>query len=67
MEKSVREIRELARRYGLGLALTRKVCEYFDDDVDIETVLSDLSHSSLITDSGDIFASYLENHLEMKK
>lgn len=67
MEKSVQEIKELARRYGLGVALTRKVCEYFDTDEEINSVLRDLSHSSIITDSGDIFASYLENHPEMKK
>lgn len=67
MEKSVQEIRELARCYGLGLALTRKVCAYFDSDEEIKNVLSDLSHSSIITDSGDIFASYLDNHPEMKK
>ena len=67
MEKSVLEIKELTRCYGLGLALTRKVCEYFETDSEIKNVLSDLSHSSIITDSGDIFASYLENHPEMKK
>jgi hypothetical protein len=67
MEKSVLEIRELAHHYGLSLALTRKVCEYFDTDEEIKNVLSDLSHSSLITDSGDIFASYLENHPELRK
>lgn len=67
MEKNIQEIKELTHRYGQGLALTRKVCEYFDTDEEIKNVLSDLSHSSIITDSGDIFASYLENHPEMKK
>lgn len=67
MEKSVREIKELARSYGLGLALTRKVCEYFETDSEIKNVLIDLSHSSLITDSGDIFSAYLDNHPELRK
>lgn len=67
MEKSVQEIKELARRYGLGLALIRKVCAYFDSDYEIKNVLSDLSHSSIITDSSDIFSAYLDNHPELRK
>jgi hypothetical protein len=66
MEKTVEEIKSLRHRYGLGLALIRKVCAYYDDEEDVHKALSDLSHSLIVMDA-DVFGSYLENHPEMKR
>ena len=54
------------QRYGLGLALIRKVCAYYDNEKDVHKALSDLSHSLIVLDA-DVFSSYLENHPEMKR
>jgi hypothetical protein len=62
------EVKELVRKYGLSLALTKKVCEYFKSEDEINEVLSELSHSNLITDSKkSLFDIYLENHPERRK
>ena len=68
MVKTKEKIFELRRRYGQGLALIRQVCEYYDNDDDIDKVLSDLSRSMLILDSKrSLFDVYLENHPEMRR
>jgi len=66
MENTGKEIKTLRQRYGLGLALIRKVCAYYDNEEDVHKVLSDLSHSLMVMDA-DVFDSYLENHPEMKR
>ena len=68
MIKTKEEIFELRRRYGQGLALVRRVCEYYDNDDDINKVLSDFSRSLLILDSKrSLFDAYLEEHPEMRR
>ena len=68
MIKTKEEIFELRRRYGQGLALVRRVCEYYDNDDDINKVLSDFSRSLLILDSKrSLFDAYLENHPDMRR
>ena len=68
MVKTKEEIFELRRRYGQGLALVRRVCKYYNNDNDINKVLSDFSRSLLILDSKrSLFDDYLENHPEMRR
>lgn len=67
MTYTIENIRELRRRYGLGLALIKKVCKYYDSWDDVFKVLADLSGSLVIMDGPDIFDAYLENHPEMKR
>lgn len=68
MVKTKEEIFELRRRYGQGLVLVRRFCEYYDNDDDINKVLSNFSRSMLILDSKrSLFDTYLEDHLEMRK
>ena len=68
MIKTKAAIFELRRRDGQGLALVRRVCEYYDNDDDINKVLSDFSRSLLILDSKrSLFDAYLEEHPEMRR
>ena len=61
-------IKEYCQKYGLGLSIIRKVCNYYDSEEDVYKVLNDLSHSSTITDYRDsLFDAYLDNNPEMKR
>lgn len=67
MEKTNKELYELYHRYGLGVALIRKICAYYDNDEDSNKVMFDLSRSMMLLDGSDVFDSYLKNHPEMKR
>ena len=67
MEKTKKEIFELYHKYGLSLALIRKICAYYDNDKDANKVMFDLSRSMMLLDGSDVFGSYLKNHPEMKR
>lgn len=62
------DIRELCKRYGLGITLIRKVINYYDSYEDVVKVLGDISRSSLITDwRRSLFDAYLDSHPEMRR